>query len=91
MFYVIGIWQRAVEAVFPLIHALPKVQSSIIPFNGRKIDIFHKQDRACGACIAYSPSTCFWSMPGIKDGGLIYVKASFLQKCKYSLGWSQVE
>lgn len=84
MFYFIGIWQRAVEAVFPLIHALPEVQSSIIIFNGKKIDIFHKQDWACGACITYSPSTCLWPRPGIKDGGLIYVKLSFLRKCKYS-------
>lgn len=91
MFYFIGIWQRAVDAVFPLIHALPEVQSSIITCNVRTIDVFHKQDGACGACIAYCPSTCLWPLPGIKDGGFIYVKASFSRKCKYSWGGSQVE
>lgn len=60
MFYFIGTWQRgAVEAVFPLIHALPEVQFSIITFNIRAIDIFHKQNWARGPVLLIIPPLAF--------------------------------
>lgn len=83
-FHFIGIWQRAVEAVFALIHVLRKVQSSIVTFSVRKIDLFHKQAWAWKVRIAHPPSACLWLVPGIEDGDpFLYVKASCLWKCQY--------